>query len=162
MFKVQPLQSQIALRQRKLLCHLPFVKDKTGGGRFLKICFCKGAAAFLKPFENRGSCFFSILLIQVWPLCHMITSLSWCQHVTNFLKRKILSDDRASFLDLKSILILTIASFLIEINAKYLKKASNKKFAKSKFGLYFDGCSSQLNSHDIMLPLNSIFIFVSI
>ena len=59
-----------------------------------------------------------------------------------FLKRKILSNDRASFLDLKSILILLIASFLIEINAKYLKKASDKRFAKSKFGLYFDGCSS--------------------
>ena len=33
--------------------------------------------------------------------------------MTNFLKRKILSDDRASFLDLKSILILSIASFVI-------------------------------------------------
>ena len=59
-----------------------------------------------------------------------------------FPKKIFLSDDRASFLDLKSILILLIASFLIEINAKYSEKASNKIFAKSKFGLYFDGCSS--------------------
>jgi hypothetical protein len=39
--------------------------------------------------------------------------------VINFLKRKFLSDDRASFLDLESICILLIASFLIEIIAKY-------------------------------------------
>ena len=62
--------------------------------------------------------------------------------MTNFLKRKILLDDRASFLDLKSILILLITSFLIEIDAKYSEKAGDKNFAKSKFGLYFDGCSS--------------------
>ena len=59
-----------------------------------------------------------------------------------FPKKKKMLDDRASFLDLKSILILLIASFLIEINAKYSEKAGNKNFAKSKFGLYIDGCSS--------------------
>ena len=45
-----------------------------------------------------------------------------------------MSDDRASFLDLKSILILSIASFLIEINAKYLKKASDKNLQSPNLG----------------------------
>ena len=47
----QPLQSQIALRYWKPLCHLPFAKGKTGGSCFLKICFHKGAAIFFKPFR---------------------------------------------------------------------------------------------------------------
>ena len=29
---------------------LPFAKGKTGGSRFLKICFHKGVATFFKPF----------------------------------------------------------------------------------------------------------------
>jgi hypothetical protein len=44
----------------------------------------------------------------------------------NFLKRKFLPDDGASFVDLESICILLIASFLIEINAKNSKKPAMK------------------------------------
>ena len=39
------------LLKQKPFCHLPFVKGKTGGGRFLKICFRKGVATFLNPFR---------------------------------------------------------------------------------------------------------------
>ena len=61
------------LLKQKLLCCLPFVKGKTSGSHFLKICFRKGAATFLGILGNyiskgtatffgslshRGGCFF--------------------------------------------------------------------------------------------------------
>ena len=39
---------------------LPFVKGKTGGGRFLKICFRKGVATFLNPFRIGVAAFLAI------------------------------------------------------------------------------------------------------
>ena len=44
----------------------------------------------------------------------------------NFLKRKFFTNCRASFVDLEYIWILSIASFLIEIIAKYPQKAGDK------------------------------------
>ena len=56
---------------------------------------------------------------------------------TGILKGKFL----ASFLDSESIWILSMASFLIEINAKYLQKASNKNCSSPNLGYIIDGCS---------------------
>ena len=62
--------------------------------------------------------------------------------MTYFLKRKFLSDDRSSILDLESVLILLIAFFLIEINAKYLQKAGNKICQSPNLGCIIDVFSS--------------------
>ena len=96
-----------------------------------QISFSKGATTFLKISFSKGAATLSYDHFNKLTLA-----------CNQFPKRKFLLDDRASFLDLKPILILLIASFLIEINAKYSEKVSDKNFAKSKFGLYFDGCSS--------------------
>ena len=45
-------KSNVSIAKAKVLYCLPFAKGKTGGGCFLKICFCKGAAAFLGVFGN--------------------------------------------------------------------------------------------------------------
>ena len=89
-----------------------------------------------------------------------------------------MSEDGASILDLESIWILLIASFLIEINAKYPKKAGDgncqspnlgyiidvcdKNCQSPNLGCIIDDCSSYVNSHDVMSALNSIYIFVCI
>ena len=81
---------------------------------------------------------------------------------TGILKRKFLADDGASFLDPESIWILSIASFLIEINAKYLQKASNKNCSSPNLVYIIDCCSFYMNSHDVMCLFNSAYILVCI
>ena len=80
-----------------------------------------------------------LVLFHFSPAIFHWLPISICRngHGINFLKRKILSDDIASFLDLEPIQVSLISSFLIEINAKYLQKAGNEKISKSKFGLYY-------------------------
>ena len=79
--------------------------------------------------------------------------------MTHFLKRKFLSDNRALFLDLKSIWILLIASFLIEINAKYSQKAGDKNCQSPNLGCVIDGAFSYINAHDVM-PHWTLFIYL--
>ena len=121
---------------------------------FLKkiFSFRKGQADILRSFSKGPA--------DV--LGHMLVSTKWNQHVINFLKRKFLSDDRAWFLDLKSIWIILIASFLIEINAKYLKKAGDENLAKSKFGSYYWWWLFWHEFTWCYVPLNFIYIFVCI
>ena len=63
---------------------------------------------------GRLLCNWKLTLIERWLLLQY--------HVINNKKRKILSDDGASILDLECVWSLLIASFLVEINAKYLQK----------------------------------------
>ena len=79
-----------------------------------------------------------------------------------FPKKEILSDDGASFLDLESIWIILIASFLNEINAKYLWNPSDENLSKSKFGLYYWWWLFLHEFTWCYVPLTSIYIFVRI
>ena len=73
-----------------------------------------------------------------------------------------MQDDGASFVDLESICILLIASFLIEINAKKLEKSGDENCQSPNLGGIIDDCSFYMNSHYIMSALNSIYTFVRI
>jgi hypothetical protein len=67
-----------------------------------------------------------------------------------FPKKEILSDDKESFLDLESILIILIASFLIEIIAKYSQKAGDEICQSPNLVCIIDGGFFYVNLHDAM------------